>query len=356
MRWLDERGRGYVTPGGRVPIVPAAIIYDLVEGDAAARPDAAAGYAACEAATAAVPQRGRVGAGTGAAVGKILGRDRATPAGIGYAAARAGTGETVAAIAVVNAFGDVIGADGRLLAGARGENGEPVSTAATLAAMSEPPDWTVVEERNTTLVCVCTDAALDKPACTRVARMASGGVAGPSIRSSPASTATSPSASPRAGRAGRRTASPRSRSGPWPRPSRPPRSGTRYPITARRRLEGHGARRVPAAPVRAARRGAGVPARAVRAGRGRRHDAGPGDLRTRLEMGEHVGSSPDDRCQVEHLGIVISGRAAVSGPGYEAVMGPGDIFAVPPDHDSWVVGDEPYVSLHLLGASSYAAE
>ena len=89
MRWLDERGRGYVTPGGRVPIVPAAIIYDLVEGDAAARP-AAAGYAACEAATAAVPQRGRVGAGTGAAVGKILGRDRATPAGIGYAAARAG--------------------------------------------------------------------------------------------------------------------------------------------------------------------------------------------------------------------------------------------------------------------------
>ena len=58
-------------------------------------------------------------------------------------------------------------------------------------------------------------------------------------------------------------------------------------------------------------------------------------------MGEHVGSSPDDRCQVEHLGIVISGRAAVSGPGYEAVMGPGDIFAVPPDHDSWVVGDEP---------------
>ena len=177
MRWLDERGRGYVTPGGRVPIVPAAIIYDLVEGDAAARPDAAAGYAACDAATATVPQRGRVGAGTGAAVGKILGRDRATPAGIGYAAARAGTGETVAAIAVVNAFGDVIGADGRLLAGARGEDGEPVSTAATLAAMSEAPDWTVVEERNTTLVCVCTDAALDKPACTRVARMASGGVA-----------------------------------------------------------------------------------------------------------------------------------------------------------------------------------
>ena len=71
---------------------------------------------------------------------------------------------------------------------------------------------------------------------------------------------------------------------------------------------------------------------------------------------EHVGDSPDDRCQVEHLGIVISGRAAVSGPGYEGVMGPGDVFAVPPDHDSWVVGDEPYVSLHFLGADTYAAD
>jgi len=70
---------------------------------------------------------------------------------------------------------------------------------------------------------------------------------------------------------------------------------------------------------------------------------------------EHVGSGPGDRCQVEHLGIVISGRAAVSGPDYEAVMEPGDVFAVPPDHDSWVVGDDPYVSLHFLGAGEYAA-
>ncbi len=71
---------------------------------------------------------------------------------------------------------------------------------------------------------------------------------------------------------------------------------------------------------------------------------------------EHVGTGPEDRCMVEHLGLVVSGRAAVSGPGYEAVMEPGDIFAVPPDHDSWVVGDQPYVSLHFLGASDYAAE
>jgi L-aminopeptidase/D-esterase-like protein len=177
MRWLEQHGRGYRTPAGLVPIVPAAVIYDLAEGDAAARPDAAAGGAACEAAVEGVPERGRVGAGTGAAVGKILGRERATPAGVGYAAARTGRGDTVAAIAVVNAFGDVIGADGTVLAGARGEDGEIVSTAATLATMSAAPDWTRVEERNTTLVCVITDAPLDRAACNRVARMASGGVA-----------------------------------------------------------------------------------------------------------------------------------------------------------------------------------
>ena len=71
---------------------------------------------------------------------------------------------------------------------------------------------------------------------------------------------------------------------------------------------------------------------------------------------EHVGTGSGDRCQVEHLGIVISGRAAVSGPDYEDVMGPGDVFTVPPDHDSWVVGDEPYVSLHIMGSEEYAAD
>lgn len=176
MRWCEEHDRGYRTPAGRVPIVPAAVVYDLAEGDPGARPGPEGGYAACEAGVAGVPERGRVGAGTGAAVGKILGRRRSAPGGVGYAAARSGRGETVAAIAVVNAFGDVIGEDGEVLAGPRrGE--EMVSTAELIAAMKGPPDWTRVEERNTTLVCVMTDAALDKSACTRVARMASGGVA-----------------------------------------------------------------------------------------------------------------------------------------------------------------------------------
>jgi L-aminopeptidase/D-esterase-like protein len=176
VRWLEERERGYRTAGGLVPIVPAAVIYDLVEGDPGARPGPDAGYAACEAAVGGVPERGRVGAGTGAAVGKILGRERSTPTGVGYAADRSGRGETVAALAVVNAFGDVIG-EGHALAGPRAEDGKVVSTAEVINSMEEAPDWTRVEERNTTLVCVMTDAALDKPACSRAARMATGGVA-----------------------------------------------------------------------------------------------------------------------------------------------------------------------------------
>jgi L-aminopeptidase/D-esterase-like protein len=177
VRWLEEHGRGYDTPAGLVPIVPAAVVYDLAEGDAAARPGPDAGYAACEAASSGVPQRGRVGAGTGAAVGKILGRERSVPAGIGYSAARGGGGETVAALAVVNAVGDVIGEDGSLLAAPQDDSGHTASTAAFIAAMEGPPDWSRLEERNTTLVCVMTDATLDKAACARVARMASGGVA-----------------------------------------------------------------------------------------------------------------------------------------------------------------------------------
>jgi mannose-6-phosphate isomerase-like protein (cupin superfamily) len=71
----------------------------------------------------------------------------------------------------------------------------------------------------------------------------------------------------------------------------------------------------------------------------------------------HVGSGPDDRCQVEHVGMVVSGRAAaLMDDGSEVVMEAGDLFAIPPGHDSWVVGDEPYVSLHFLGAERYADE
>jgi L-aminopeptidase/D-esterase-like protein len=175
--WLEQQGRGYPTPGGLVPIVPAAVVYDLIGGDPALRPGPEQGYAACEAAVPGVPERGRVGAGSGTAVAKLFGREQATPAGIGYAAERSGRGETVAALAVANGFGDVIGEDGKALAGPRDSEGRVHSTAEEIARMKGPPDWTRLEERNTTLVCLMTDAPLTVPGCTRVARMGSGGVA-----------------------------------------------------------------------------------------------------------------------------------------------------------------------------------
>ncbi len=176
MSWLEERGRGHPTPAGIVPIVPAAVIYDLAEKDGSIRPGPAEGRAACEAVTA-DPGQGRVGAGTGAAVGKILGREHACPAGIGISTAVTGRGETVTALAVANAFGDVRGEDGSPIGSARDEEGAVVTAAEVIATMDAPPDWSRIEERNTTLVCVLTDAGLEGGACARVARMASAGVA-----------------------------------------------------------------------------------------------------------------------------------------------------------------------------------
>jgi L-aminopeptidase/D-esterase-like protein len=177
MRWLEERGIGYPTPAGVVPIVPAAIVYDLAEGDPGARPDATAGYEACEAAAEGIPGRGRVGAGSGTASSKVLGRERAVASGVGYAAAVTGQGATVAALAVANPFGDIVGADGEPVEACRDTDGTAVRTAAVLAAMDRPPEPFAAQAGNTTLVCLMTDEPLDKAGCTRVARAAAAGVA-----------------------------------------------------------------------------------------------------------------------------------------------------------------------------------
>lgn len=176
-RWLEERGLGRATPAGVVPLVAAAVIFDLAEGEAARRPGPEEGYAACKQASHGAPERGRVGAGAGAAVGKALGRDRATRGGVGCAAATLGTGETVAAIAVANAFGDVIDADGELLGAPHNEEGELLATAELVGAMPAPPTLSIRPGESTTLVCVCTDASLDKRACAITARIASAGIA-----------------------------------------------------------------------------------------------------------------------------------------------------------------------------------
>jgi L-aminopeptidase/D-esterase-like protein len=175
-RWLEEHEMGYWTPAGLVPLVPSAVIYDLANGDPKARPGPEAGYAACEAASGGIPERGAIGVGTGATVAKVLGRERGSAGGVGYAAVRTGAGETVAAIAAVNAAGDVIDEDGTLIAGPRGDDDQMVRGAEALVAMERAPEFKV-PEGNTTLVCVCTDAALGKRGCGMVARAATGGIA-----------------------------------------------------------------------------------------------------------------------------------------------------------------------------------
>jgi L-aminopeptidase/D-esterase-like protein len=175
-RWLEEHERGHWTPAGLVPLVPSAVIFDLASGDPKARPGPEDGYAACEAAAAGVPERGTVGVGTGATVAKALGRDRCSQGGVGYATVTTGAGETVAAIAAANSAGDVLAEDGSLLAGPRDDSGEMVSGAELLVATVEPPELKV-PEGNTTLVCICTDAPLDKRECGMVARAATAGIA-----------------------------------------------------------------------------------------------------------------------------------------------------------------------------------
>jgi L-aminopeptidase/D-esterase-like protein len=176
-QWLEERGLGRPTPAGPVPLVPAAVVFDLVEGEPGARPGAGAGYAACERATAGLPERGAVGAGSGAAVGKLLGRDRATRGGVGYAASTVASGELIAAIAVANAFGDVVGENGELLGAPRDDRGEVVRTEQFAPQVREPRHLAARTAGNTTLACICTDASLDKRSCAIVARMATAGIA-----------------------------------------------------------------------------------------------------------------------------------------------------------------------------------
>jgi L-aminopeptidase/D-esterase-like protein len=180
VRWLEERGIGRPTPAGVVPIVPTAVVFDLVAGESARRPGPDEGYAACQAATGDGWERGAIGAGAGTAVGKLLGREKATRGGVGSAARRLDDGTIVAALAVANAFGDVVGEDGELLGAPRGEDGDLVRTADRVARMSQLPDVRELAPRaagNTTLVCVCTDASADKRTCAILARMASAGIA-----------------------------------------------------------------------------------------------------------------------------------------------------------------------------------
>jgi L-aminopeptidase/D-esterase-like protein len=159
VRWCEERGLGYPTGAGPVPIVPTLGLFDLLEGDGSVRPRAEEGYAACVAATAGPVALGRVGAGAGCLVGKWAGRELARPGGLGSVTVTA-AGLTVAALVAVNAVGD---------RRVPGEVRLPPTPAAGFAAPESPT--------NTTIGVVVTDAALSKVACHLAAQSGHDGLA-----------------------------------------------------------------------------------------------------------------------------------------------------------------------------------
>ncbi|MCC7151563.1 MAG: P1 family peptidase [Rubrivivax sp.] len=174
MRWLDERGHGIAVGTARVPIVPAAVLFDLWVGDARIRPGVEDGYAACDAATPSPVAQGRVGAGAGATVGKLFGPAHAMPGGLGSASLRVGA-FTVAALVAVNAVGDVIDERGDVLAGARsGAGHSPGGTSRQLFAGAGPMQ--IMAGMATTIGVVATDAQLTKAQANKLASLAHHGL------------------------------------------------------------------------------------------------------------------------------------------------------------------------------------
>jgi L-aminopeptidase/D-esterase-like protein len=193
MQFLEERGIGFDTGVAHVPIVPAAVIYDLAIGDAHIRPNAQMGYQACVNASGETIEEGQVGAGAGAMIGKISGIANASNGGVASLSIKLATGATIGVLVVVNAFGDVVNpANGRILAGARRPGGRGflntqktieqgirqnsgTRTAKDKTNLAEHPFSAAIT--NTTLAVIVTDAALSKAQARKVASMAHDGLA-----------------------------------------------------------------------------------------------------------------------------------------------------------------------------------
>jgi L-aminopeptidase/D-esterase-like protein len=176
MRYLESKGKGFkIGTAGVVPIVPAAILMDLLLGDFKIRPDAEAGYQACLNASTKPVQQGNVGAGAGATIGKMFGPQFAMKGGIGSASIRVGE-IVVGAIAAVNALGDVVHPKtGKIVAGARTEDGKAFRD--SVAAITKGYRVVMPAGANTTIGLVATNATLDKAQATKVAQMAHDGLA-----------------------------------------------------------------------------------------------------------------------------------------------------------------------------------
>jgi L-aminopeptidase/D-esterase-like protein len=176
MQWLDEQGIGLTVGPARLPLVPGAVLFDLPLGDQRIRPDAAAGYAACQAASRLTPAEGNVGAGAGAVVGKIFGIQRAMKGGIGSASVTV-DGVTVGAIIACNALGDVVDPDsGRVIAGARTPDGLSLLDARRALLRGELPK-PMLPGSNTTIGVIATDAVLTKMQAGRLATQGHDGLA-----------------------------------------------------------------------------------------------------------------------------------------------------------------------------------
>jgi L-aminopeptidase/D-esterase-like protein len=186
VRYLEERRVGFNVRSARVPIVPAAILFDLGIGRADVRPDAAMGYAACLRATTDPPAQGNAGAGMGATVGKLLGMGGATKSGIGTASI-AVSGVVVGAIVAVNALGDVVDpATGKILAGLRpvrlgplrlGGRGVFAGSLKVMASLAGRTVLRLATRGNTVIGVVATDARLTKEEANYVAQVSHDGVA-----------------------------------------------------------------------------------------------------------------------------------------------------------------------------------
>ena len=187
IRYLEEQKIGFDVGVVRVPIVPAAVLFDLAIGRADIRPDAEMGYKAVQTASAENVDVGNIGAGTGASVGKILGMQNAMKTGLGTASIEIGGGVIVGAIVAVNAFGDVISPQtGEILAGTRSAKAGPLKIgeeggfADTLHVMKTLTGRTVMKiatRSNTLIGVVATNAKLTKAEATKVAQMAQDGLA-----------------------------------------------------------------------------------------------------------------------------------------------------------------------------------
>jgi L-aminopeptidase/D-esterase-like protein len=177
MRYLDVHRLGYAVGNVVVPIVPAAILYDLGVGDPKIRPTAESGYKACQAAMSGRVPEGNVGAGAGATIGKLFGMKQAMKSGLGSASVRVGdTGIVVGAIVAVNAVGDVVDPKtGKIIAGARKPDGSGFMD--SMARIREGYSVRSDAGANTTIGVVATNVALDKVQAAKVAQMAHDGLA-----------------------------------------------------------------------------------------------------------------------------------------------------------------------------------